>query len=161
MCIGGKSYPPRWHYLERLLGSLMHSRPFKAQTCWGCYITLKSNKIIFLREAGNITEQISFNESLDCFWDGRFTIRVQRQSSSTLLLKSLGKAGWNAIKGAVDTQLPTLVCSTLPTFWEKKRVIAIPHLHYYGFPAILSTENCLGCIFSPEKILCSGTFTIA
>ncbi len=160
MTTGGKVYPPRSQYLERLLGTLQHNTDFHALTCWGCYIMPWQGQILFMRETSNIKDEIQSNKSLNALWDNRFTIVAE--GAPGLVLKKLGGEGWKQLKtGALlesKLNLPDQFYPTLPALWKNDHVLAVPHLHFYEKPSILAVHECC---FTPKRMLHAPTFRIA
>lgn len=165
-CVSGKPYPPRRIYLERLKNSIIPGIDIKGRTCWGCSIIPWRGKLLILRELSAISDQVLVDKPSNIVrWDNRFSFVFKRNLSKTVMLQKLGINGWVQIVGKQpDLQkklIPARVRHTLPALWHGDKVVAVPHLGYYGAPEILSCEDISQSFFSPSHTLCNQFFTIA
>ncbi|MBL0941165.1 MAG: tRNA lysidine(34) synthetase TilS [Alphaproteobacteria bacterium] len=164
-CLSGSTYPPRRIYLERLKNSIIPGIKVKGRTCWGCSIIPWRGKLLILRELSAISDQVLIDNSNNIVkWDNRFRFVFKQNLSKTVILQKLGINGWVQIVGQQPNLqkklIPARVRPTLPALWQGDKVVAVPHLEYYGAPEILSSEDIGQWIFLPTHSLCNQFFTV-
>jgi tRNA(Ile)-lysidine synthase len=179
MCVGGRGYPPRLERLERLYAGLTAGALGQARTLWGCRIGLRGERLLVCREAAAARERVPVVPGTCVQWDGRFRVsfadgpgpaskgwRPQKgRRPGAVTLARLGREGWAQI--AADepelrrTSIPAPARPSLPALWDRRGVLAVPHLNYRRPAAGAGTRLVRRIAFSPPSPLAGSGFSVA
>ena len=127
--ISGDIYNPEYGTLERSLARI-RGGAFKPFTCHGCLIDLKKLDVFIYREERQIPD-LPLEGDQTLHWDNRFLIEFEGgPKKSELTLRSL-RGDWVELKKTTGIKsLPYPVRRTIPSIWQKEKLILVPHLDY-------------------------------
>ncbi|MGD9638951.1 MAG: tRNA lysidine(34) synthetase TilS [Alphaproteobacteria bacterium] len=138
MGVCGLEYPLRLEKLSRLLDCLRNPDSFKGATLSGCQIL--KNKVkdecgyLFVRETKKVEQSVCVNQTTSILWDKRFIINIKNNSNKNLIVRPLGAKLWKEMvkdkKIKIKKDIPRLAGIVLPTLFDNKDVLLIPHLSY-------------------------------
>lgn len=143
-CVGGSRYPPRLVRLERLYamvaaGDSAAGRP-RGRTLAGCRILPRHERLLICREPAAVAPPVTLDPRTPLLWDNRFIVTPPRRAargekSAGLLVGKLGRDGWRTViearPDARDSAIPPAVRPALPALYDRKGLLAAPHLGYY------------------------------
>lgn len=155
MCVGGKTYPPRFDRLQRLFHDLQKDGLVTARTLHGCRLVPQAangarerrGQVLVCREAAAAAQRIPLSPGSRVVWDNRFVVEcaeVRWQAKPLAerrgkrrrraILARLGRKGWNQIVEAAPElrrhPVPYPARVGLPALWDDGNVVAVPHLDY-------------------------------
>jgi tRNA(Ile)-lysidine synthase len=153
--IGGARYPARQARLARLRAGLL-AAPGRARTLGGCRFVPWRGRVLVLRELAAAAAPIGLEPGAHLAWDRRFAVTVP-DCAARMTLGYLGQGGAQRLAGqAFDSDLPPLIRSALPAFWDAAGVIAVPHLGYRRDAAAALPALA----FSPANAATRAAFTV-
>lgn len=161
-CIGGRTYPPRLHRVERLYDALMAEDGLRGgRTLAGCRIVRWRKKLLVCREARAATGVCPAHAGAR--WDERYT--VGPNGPAALQIRRLGPDGWrDAHRQRPDLatlSLPPAVRPSLPAFWDLDGVVYIPHFRYVRPDPARDSSAIPEVIFNPARPLTTAEFAMA
>jgi tRNA(Ile)-lysidine synthase len=123
---GGCAPPPRLARVEALLGRLAGNQTLTA-TLGGCVLTAKAGAMCIFREPGRRSLPEFVLAGADARpWDERFL--VSARLSDPVTVRALGPQTYAGLRSSLSHPLPARVAATLPSFWQGKTLLAVPHL---------------------------------
>jgi tRNA(Ile)-lysidine synthase len=163
--ISGNIYGPRGESVERLYEALVSPLPSCARTLGGCRIIAKPDRLVIVREAAAVTEQVLVRGSGRHVWDGRFTVEIASAAPRQgCTLQALGSDGWAAAaaadKSLRNLPIPALVKPTLPALWDLEGVLEVPHLLYRRRGADPDSVRVSSIAFRPSNVLAGAGFGV-
>ncbi len=178
MCIGGGEYPAQLKKVERLHEKMKAAYrdgtgDWKGGTLGRCRVLPVKNErgdvsFLICRESRFLPAPIAVRPALECYWDGRFHIRLDEQeivSNQTVSLQPLGKNDWSELV-ADDPEIcrlnvPMPVRTSLPALLDEAGVIAVPHLNYCRGGMEKPSPGFEKAIFHPKQTLSGAGFQVA
>ena len=139
-CVGGRAGPVRLERLESLYAALGDGDATVVRTLQGCRVQLRTGEILICREDGRAQARMPFSAHRPVIWDGRFELSAGlcrgAKPPAGLRVGRLGADGWRLVAEArpesLRSGLPAVVRRSLPTLWCGDKVIANPHLGFFG-----------------------------
>lgn len=140
--VGGAPYAPRLDRLDRLYKMLREERLGRGRTLGGCRVLPAGAGFLICREARAAGESLALRPAAELRWDGRFQVEVVAAKAASakakriqaLRLCRLGGEGWAEVVAARPElracAIPSAVRPTLPAIWDRRGVLAVPHLGY-------------------------------
>ncbi len=165
MAVGGLDYGPRLDRLKRLLDGL-RAGTAKGRTLGRCRIMPQTGPpphLLVVREQRGVPET-PLQPGSTVLWDQRFEVALAaRGQGRPVFVSALGRAGWTALRPRLadpETMgIPGLARPSLPAFWDRSGLLAVPHLGYSRTgPRGLIVSKCR---FRPKNSLTGGAFTVA
>ncbi len=164
--VGGRIYPARHERLERLYSVLADPGFSGTRTLAGCTVRMVRNQLLIAREAGRIAP-VSIREGEEMVWDRRFRVVVCQRTGSgrprRFTLAPLdpqfpaGAAGDAARARAVA--LPGAVLRSLPALYDRRGLVAAPHLGY-GRVARKTGSVPVNIVFFPARPATFAVFSV-
>ncbi len=130
MAVGGQATPPRLQRLENLLAALQ-GHEHKARTLGGCRIVVSRGRVCVFREYGRKGyPELTVMPGEKGLWDRRFKVFVDRDSTSPLTVRALGRSEFAALRRDDDMvrRCPSAIGSGLVSFWRGDVLVNVPHL---------------------------------
>jgi tRNA(Ile)-lysidine synthase len=127
---GGPAPRPRLSELEDLLERLGEGIT-RGITLGGCIIAASAGEIAIYREPGRVgIAAIDLQPGEAAEWDGRFRVAVAAGAPSALEVRALGEGGAARVRARLRGAcgMPARAAQTLPSFWHKGELVAVPHL---------------------------------
>ena len=156
--IGGARYPARRERVARLRAGLS-AAPGRARTLGGCRFVPWRGRILILRELAGAEPPARLDPGERRFWDRRFALYLPSTADRAFTLGYLGSGGIASLKRrdvAGAGNLPPLLHSVLPAFWDEDGLAAVPALAYRRAP-----ETILPSLsFRPASPLTTAGFTV-
>jgi len=156
--IGVSPYRARRERISRLREQLTIA-PERARTLGGCRLVPWRERLLVIRELARVEPPLRLAPGKDNLWDGRFLASLPAAAQRQLTLGYLGQFSgtiWQREGLSGPDNLPRLVHSTLPAFWDEMGLAAIPALGYRRAP-----ELPLAALrFRPANPLTTAGFTV-
>lgn len=138
--IGAQGYPPRDDAVQQLWNSLNSGNGFTHSTLASCRISLRRDCVVIMREPAAVQGPLEICNPHPILWDNRFRIALREgiadtESTFPLTVRALGEDGWKLVRSARSStdskldhaaDLPGPVRLTLPSIWQKDRLLAVP-----------------------------------
>ena len=153
MCVGGHRYPPRQARLERLLAELRAGLA-RGRTLAGCRILPWQGALLICREPHMVKDRSELASGAPVVWDGRFRLELHGDAPA-LTVRALGRAGTRAL-GQARRTVPAPVRPGLPSLWQGKQLVAVPHLDLVLPP--LARAATVSVRFNPAWPLAGAPF---
>jgi tRNA(Ile)-lysidine synthase len=154
-CIGGARYTARRARLQRLRAGFT-AAPERARTLGGCRFVPWRGRILVLREAAAASPPAYIRPGTRVTWDRRFAAELSPAAPGGFVLGHLGQ-NHRAAAQDYDGELPRLVHSVLPAFWDGEGLLAaVPHLGYRR----CNKGEIPRLSFSPANPLAPAGFTV-
>lgn len=156
--IGGSPYQARRERISRLREQLTIA-PERARTLGGCRLVPWRQRLLVIRELARAEPPVRLATGKDNLWDRRFRASVPATAQRQLTLGYLGQFSGtiSQCEGRSEAEnLPRLVHSTLPAFWDEKGLAAIPALGYRRASELRLPD----LRFRPENPLTTAGFTV-
>lgn len=157
MMVGGSIYPPRRQSIAILLNAMRGPRTFGGKTLAHCQILQQKNQWLFCSET-KPTQALALLPYQWHFWNNKFLIR-SRHRQNGLSVRQLGDLGWSMrddlCKFGPMRDVPPVVKRNLPSIWQGKALLAVPHLglfHRSLPPSVLDLK------FRPRTPLANAPF---
>jgi tRNA(Ile)-lysidine synthase len=163
MAVGGLAYPPRGDRLARLLGDMLGpDGETRGRTLGGCVVRVSRGRLLVLREAAAIGEDVLIDASGRHLWDDRFAVSTRGSVPPGARISALGKAGWSALV-AVDKSLKSLAIPeaariALPALWDLDGVLEVYHLLYRRKGADPDSVRVVSAVFRPRQVIAGAGF---
>jgi tRNA(Ile)-lysidine synthase len=164
MAVGGGGYAPRLERLSRLYDRLSTGLG-RGATLAGCRILPRRGRLLIVREPA-AAEAVAVQPGAQLRWDGRFEVVLARDAGGgrgSLVLGSLGEAGWARISDGLDQAragvVPAAARVALPALSDRQGLLMVPHLGYQRVPE--EAPALKKCRFVPENSLTGSRFTVA
>lgn len=149
--LSGNKYPPSADKVNHILTKIKDG---VAHTSHGCRILCVKNQILICRELAAIPQKTKLNEQNTLKWDNRFEFQSTVHTHSLpshccagmtwgkgkvhplsnendIIIQPLGKNWLDFKENEILKSLPSAVKPTLPSIWQKERLLNIPHLDYH------------------------------
>jgi tRNA(Ile)-lysidine synthase len=153
-CIGAAPYPARRDRIARLLAGLTEA-PGRARTLGGCRFVPWRRQILVLRELAAANPPLRVEPGEDVAWDRRFSVTLPLGAGKTLTIGYFGQRG-GRLPERYRGDVPRLVHSALPAFWDEHGLAAVPDLGYRR-----AGVRLLPCVlFRPAHPLARVGFTV-
>jgi tRNA(Ile)-lysidine synthase len=124
--VGGGTFPPRLHSLEKML-DVVRSGLEKRRTFAGCVFVSAAQGVLVHREAARMAPPVPLRSGDEVLWDNRFTVRAG--SGEAMTLGALGVEAAKQFRGAAEQAgIPRAVLPTLPAIMDKRGILAVPPL---------------------------------
>jgi len=127
---GGAAEPVRLVKLEGLIAR-MGGAGFKGATLGGAAVLVRGAQIQVVREPGRKgLPELRLEPGAAAIWDRRFRVSVAADATGPVLVRALGETGFaHERKRLKDGDLlPARAAATLPAFWRRGTLIAVPGL---------------------------------
>jgi tRNA(Ile)-lysidine synthase len=128
---GGTAPPPRLSELEHLLERLGDGAVTRGITLGGCIITATASAASIFREPGRGgIATLDLRPGEEAEWDDRFRVGLARRAPAALEVRALGADASATLRTrlALGCVMPSRAAQTLPSFWHKGELVAVPHL---------------------------------
>jgi len=163
MAVGGLAYPPRGDRLARLLDDLLGTEGERSgRTLGGCIVRVSRGRLLVLREAAAIGEDVLIDASGRHIWDGRFAVSTRGVAPSGTRISALGKAGWSTLVGSDKSlkslAIPEAVRIALPALWDLDGVLEVYHLLYRRKGADPDSVRVVSAVFRPRQVIAGAGF---
>lgn len=164
--IGGRLYPVRGDPLNRLYKTVSEQSFTGRRTLSGCLVQVADQQVLIAREAGRIST-MAIREGENRVWDRRFRVRLHRRGApspsrqyrlAALDPRSLGKIDCEATRVRAAA-LPSAVRLSLPALYDRRGLVAIPHLGY-GRAARNAASVRADIVFLPVKPASFAVFPV-
>ncbi len=160
--VGAARYPARRARLARLRAGLM-AQPERARTLGGCRFVPWRGRLLVLREPEAASAPLRLEPGGNLVWDRRFAVDLTPTAPNGFTLGYLGRGGRAAPEhkpehrtGRGSGDLPRLIHSILPAFWDEAGLAAVPHLGYRR-PGVGALPRIF---FRPANRLTQAGFTV-
>lgn len=134
---GGQSEPARLVKLESLQDRLAESE-FTSTTLGGAMVVRRGGEIIVHREPGRSgLPEIELAPGGSAEWDRRFRVTAARELTAPVVVAALGRSGFAKLRRQLERapRMPAGAAATLPAFWQKGTLLAVPALAGLPWPA--------------------------
>lgn len=134
LAVGGGAEEASLSRLEVLHAALCDGEA-KARTLAGCRLAWSDENLTIVREPGRRglpALELAPGESV--IWDRRFRVTVAKTAQAPVTVRALRTAGCREIRTRLrrPLALPQGAARTLASFWQGKRLLAVPNLEYAG-----------------------------
>lgn len=129
---GAGAEPVRMIRLEQLVARLSAGNPMAA-TLAGCHVERRARVIIATREPGRSgLPVVLLQPGTAQLWDNRFRVACAATHTGAVEVRALCAAAMKHVEAAAKPaspfpQIPRRAALTLPAFWRRGRLLAIPH----------------------------------
>ena len=119
--------------LERLERDQLNEQ--SAATLGGCVVARTAKTISIFRELGrNGLEEVTLEPGTGAIWDGRFLASLSAHAPARVTVRSIPPEIWALAKESIPgAALPARIALTLPSFWSRGELVALP-----GFSTLLA-----------------------
>lgn len=167
--IGAQGYPPRDDAVRQLWRKLGSGNGF-TRTLASCLIYMRRDFVAIMREPTAVQGPLELCGPRPILWDNRFRIALRKgiadiESIFPLTVRALGEDGWKLVRSAPSStdskldhagDLPGPVRLTLPSIWQKNRLLAVPLGGFSadGWSGVVQTN------FTPLRPLVRSVFPV-
>lgn len=130
---GAGAEPVRMIRLEQLVARLSAGNPMAA-TLAGCHIERRARAIMATREPGRSGLPVALLQpGTDLLWDNRFHVACAASHAGAVEVRALSAAAMKHVEdgampaGSARSVIPRRAALTLPAFWQRGRLLAVPH----------------------------------
>ena len=162
--IGGRVYPVPSDPLDRLYKIILKQSFTGKRTLSGCLAWATDNQVLIAREAGRISAT-AIREGEEIFWDRRFRVRLKSRGTASrqfrlapLDLHLLGEIDCEVARERARA-LPTTVRPSLPALYDRRGLVAVPHLGY-GRAAQNAASVRANIVFLPVRPASFAVFPV-
>jgi tRNA(Ile)-lysidine synthase len=132
MLVGGNTYPPRLKTLKLLYQKLLDASVNKL-TAGGCIISLKKNKILFVREYDAIPKHTLVVANQPTIWDNRFIINSGIDGYIAPIAKQDFHFRLKPLLNKLQLVPAAEIIETLPAFYDNEGfLILVPNVYFVG-----------------------------
>jgi len=130
MAVGARPYPPEWSEVSRL-ADWVRGGAAGGRTLAGCQIARSKDRLLVFREFGREgLETLALEPGARAVWDRRFHVAAPAEIPGPVTVRALGSDGLGQLPREVvrPRSLPASAAHTLPSFWWRGDLVAVPHL---------------------------------